>query len=113
MGDSMDGFAQRERAFEAKYIHDEDLHFRINARRNHLFALWVAGLLKYSGDKLEKYVEDVILTDVQKTHEEDVLHKVLKDLAAAKVDMSEHRLRKEFERCLETAQKMLMNDERL
>lgn len=111
MGESNNGFKQRKQAFEAKYHHDEELQFRIIARRNHLFGLWVAGLLGYTGDKVEKYAEEVILTDVQKSHVEDVLHKVLKDIEGAQVQVSEHRLRKELEKCWKIARKMVMNDE--
>jgi hypothetical protein len=34
----MPTFQDRERAFEAKYVHDEDLRFRLIARRDKLFA---------------------------------------------------------------------------
>lgn len=108
---SVNGFIQRKKAFEAKYFHDEDLHFRITARQSQLFGLWAASLLDYKGDKINKYVEKIVLIDVQKTHEEDVLHKVLKDLKEGRVQMSEHRVQKKFEQCWEMAQKMIMNDE--
>lgn len=107
----MDAFTQREKAFEEKYLHDEELHFRIIARRNHLFGLWVAGLLGYYGEKAEHYIENVILTDVQKSHKEDVLHKVLADLKMARIEMSEHRVRKQLDDCWESAKKMIMNEE--
>ena len=111
-GEPMDAFTQREKAFEEKYIHDEELYFRLIARRNRLFGLWVAGFLGYYGEKAERYVEGVILTDVQKTHQEDVLHKVLKDLKKAKIEMSEHRLQKQLDSCWEVARKMIMNEEK-
>lgn len=107
----MDALTQREKAFEEKYLHDEELFFRLIARRNHLFGLWAAGLLGYYGEKAERYVEEVILTDVQKTHHEDVLHKVLKDLKKAKINMSKHRVHKELEMAWETARKMIMHEE--
>lgn len=107
----MNGFREREKAFEAKYLHDEELRFRIKVRRNHLFGLWVAGLLGYNGEEADQYVEEIILVDVQKTHEDDVLHKVLRDLEMAKISLSEHRVRKELEKCGEAARKMIMNSE--
>jgi hypothetical protein len=113
MGKSMNGFREREKAFEAKYLHDEELHFRIKVRRNHLFGLWVAGLLGYNGKEADQYVEEIILIDVQKTHEDDILHKVLRDLQKAKISVSEHRLRKELEKCWEAARKMIMNNKEL
>ena len=39
----MTTFDERERAFENKFQHDQDLLFRIRARRNRLAGLWAAG----------------------------------------------------------------------
>ena len=71
----------------------------------------MAGLLGYYGEKVDHYVEDVILTDVQKNHKEDVLHKVLKDLKTAKIKISEHRVQKQFDSSWKTAKKMIMKEE--
>lgn len=111
MEDSINGFSQREKAFEARYLHDEELNFRIKSKRDHLFGLWAAHLLRYADEKAEKYAEDVMMVAVQRNPHEDVLHKVLRDLEAEHIEMSEHRLQKEFERCWETAQEIVMNRE--
>ncbi|MBI2706800.1 MAG: DUF1476 domain-containing protein [Proteobacteria bacterium] len=108
---SGDGFKDREHSFETKYFHDEELTFRIHAKRNHLFGLWVVSLLGYTDEKADLYIEEIILVDVQRAHKEDVLYKVLKDLEAAKVDISDHRLRKKLEEFEEEARKIIMNDE--
>lgn len=102
------GFNSREKAFEAKYLYDEELTFKINARRNRLFGQWAAELMGYSGDKAESYIDEVIVADLQKSHTETVFSKVLKDLETAKVDISEHRVQKEYEKCYETAREMLI-----
>ena len=50
-------FPERERAFEAKFAHDEELRFRVGARRARLFAEWAAemlGLSREEGDALVK-----------------------------------------------------------
>lgn len=113
MGEFTDGFNEREKAFEAKYLHDEELNFRITSRRNHLFGLWAAGILGYTDEKANSYVEEVIMVEIQKTQDGDVLHKVLRDLEAAKIQMSKHRVRKELTKCWELACKMMMNDKEL
>ncbi len=110
MSNSFNGFEHREQDFEAKYLHDEELRFRMRARRNRLFGLWAAQLLGYSGDKAEHYAEEVIMMETQKTHQEDVLHKVLMDFQMAKIEISEHRVEKELAKCWEMAQKMSMKD---
>ncbi len=106
----MNGFGSREKAFEAKYLHDEELAFRVNIKANQLFALWAARLLGYEEKEAEGYLEEVLRVDFQRTHKDDVLHKVLKDLETAKIDLSEHRVRKELERCGEEARKAIMNN---
>lgn len=110
MDETMNGLTQREKAFEAKFLHDEELNFRINAKRNHLFGLWAADRLRYKGEKAKRYIAEVILADSQKTHEDDVLHKVLRDLKAAKVQLSEHRVRKALQACWREAREIIMND---
>lgn len=107
----MDVLTQREKAFEEKYAHDEEIHFRIITRRNHLFGLWVAGLLGYYGRRADLYIEDLILASVQKASQKDILPKVLKDLQKAKVDLTEHQIRKQLENCEKVAIKMVMHEE--
>ncbi len=107
----MDGFSQRKKAFEEKYLHDQDLNFRIHAKSNYLFGLWAAGLLGYTGREAEKYAQDVLLVEIQKTREENALHKVLTDFEKAKVDVSEHRAQKELEKCWVAARDIVMNQE--
>ncbi len=38
----MTQFDDRERAFETKFAHDEEMKFRITARRNRLLGEWAA-----------------------------------------------------------------------
>ena len=52
-------FHERERAFEAKFAHDEEFRFLVGARRDRLFAEWAAeilGLSREEGDALVKAV---------------------------------------------------------
>jgi hypothetical protein len=55
-------FPERERAFEAKFAHDEELRFLVGARRDRLFAEWAAemlGLSREEGDALVKAVHKI------------------------------------------------------
>ena len=36
----MTGMSDREKAFENKFVHDEEMRFKAIARRNKLFGLW-------------------------------------------------------------------------
>ena len=56
----MTTFNDREKAFEKKYEHDQDLKFKVNARKNKLLGLWAAGLMGKSGADAEAYAKDVV-----------------------------------------------------
>ncbi len=85
----MSQFQDRERAFEAKYARDEDMQFRIMARRNRLLGEWAARLMGLSDAEAESYAKDVIRSDFEEAGEQDVIRKVLGDLTAAGVDSNE------------------------
>ena len=38
----MTTFNDREKAFEQKFEHDQEIQFKVNARRNKLLGLWAA-----------------------------------------------------------------------
>src|SRR5882724_10289000 len=89
----MTTFDDRERAFEAKYAHDEEMQFRVVARRNRLLGEWAAGLMGLTQTETEAYAKDVIRADFEEAGEEDVIRKLLGDLTAAGVDVDEARIR--------------------
>ncbi len=59
----MSTFDKREDGFEKKFVHDEELRFKANARRNKLLGLWAAGLLGKSGADADAYAQEVIASD--------------------------------------------------
>ncbi len=77
----MTTFDDRERAYESKYAHDEEMQFRANARRNKLLGLWAAELLGKTGDAAAAYATEVVKSDFQEAGDDDVLRKVAGDLA--------------------------------
>ena len=108
----MTTFDDREKAFEAKYEHDQELKFKVNARRNKLLGLWAAGLLGKTGDDAEAYAKEVVMADFEKPGDSDVMHKLMKDLAAVGKPMEEHSIRKQSERLADDAKKQIMSEVR-
>jgi hypothetical protein len=108
----MTTFNEREKAFEKKYEHDQDLKFKVNARRNKLLGLWAAGLMGKSGADAEAYAKDVVLADYEKPGDSDVIEKLVKDLAAAGKPMEDHTIRKQAERLAAEAKEQLMKETR-
>jgi hypothetical protein len=77
----MTTFDDRENAFEAKFAHDSEMQFRAEARRNKLVGLWAAELLGKTGDEAAAYAREVIESDFEEAGDEDVVRKVVADLA--------------------------------
>ena len=99
----MSGFDDREKTFESKWAHDEELAFRVMARRNKLLGLWAAELMGLTAGTAEDYAKEVVSADFQEAGEEDVYRKVKGDLDAKGLDVSEHHLRKRMQDLLEVA----------
>ncbi len=89
----MTTFDDRERAFETKFAHDEELRFRVIARRNRLLGQWAAKLMGLSEAEADAYAKDVIRSDFEEAGDEDVIRKVLGDLTSAGVDCDETKVR--------------------
>ena len=89
----MSQFDDRERAFEAKFARDEEMQFRILARRNRLLGEWAARLMSLSEEETIGYAKDVVRADFEEAGDEDVIRKVLGDLTAANVECSEDAIR--------------------
>jgi len=82
----MASFDDREKGYEAKYSHDQELNFKITVRRNKLLGLWAAGLLGKSGADADAYAKEVIASDFEKKGEDDIVDKVTADLKGKGVD---------------------------
>ena len=106
----MTTFDEREKAFEKKFEHDQDLQFKATSRKNKLLGLWAAGLMGKSGADAEAYAKEIVLANFEKPGDNDVLHKLMKDLAAAGKPMEDHTIRKQADRLLTEAKKQVMTE---
>jgi hypothetical protein len=89
----MSQFEDRERAFEAKFARDEEMQFRIIARRNKLLGQWAATKMGLTEAEADSYAKDVIRADFEEAGDEDVIRKLLGDLTAAGIDTDEEQIR--------------------
>jgi hypothetical protein len=101
-------FDDRERAFETKFAHDEDMRFREIARRNKLLGHWAAGLMKLSPVEAEAYAKDVVRADFEEAGDEDVVRKLLGDLTAANIEIDENAIRQALSDKTVEAKRQLM-----
>ncbi|MFN3936997.1 MAG: DUF1476 domain-containing protein [Gemmobacter sp.] len=101
----MTTFDDRERAYEAKFAHDEEMNFRANARRMKLLGLWAAELLGRKGEAAQAYALEVVKADFEEAGHEDVVRKVSADLAGR---ASPEEIRARLESLLPVAKAQLM-----
>ena len=106
----MTTFDDREQAFENKFAHDQEIEFKATARRNRLLGLWAAGLMGKSGADAEAYAKEIVLANFEKPGDNDVLHKLMKDLAAAGKPTEEHTIRRQSERLMVEAKEQIMKE---
>ncbi len=99
----MTTFDNRKDTAEKKFAHDAELQFKASARRNKLLGLWVAGQLGKDGAEADAYAKSVVMSDFEEAGDEDVFRKVAKDLAAGKVEVSEHVLRRTMDELMAKA----------
>ena len=59
----MSSFDDRKKSFEKKFARDEELQFKISARRNKYIGEWVSGILGYNEEQKIKYIQEVIKAD--------------------------------------------------
>jgi hypothetical protein len=90
----MTTFEEREKGFERKFAHDEELKFRATARRNKLLGLWAAGQMGLSGDDAQAYAKEVVKADLVEPGEEDVFRKLRADFDAKGIAQSDHQIRR-------------------
>jgi hypothetical protein len=103
-------FEDRERAFESKWAHDEELRFKIVARRNKLLGLWAAEQMGISGDEAEEYAKGVVRADFEEPGHEDVVRKVQRDFQAKNVARSDHAIRVKMEDLLQIATDQVLHE---
>lgn len=104
-------FNDREKAFEAKFKLDAELHFKATARRNRLLGVWAAEKLGMSESEGVAYAKEVVKSDFEKPGDDDVLQKVLGDFQAKGVEMSAKSLRKQMDELMEVAVEQVQNAE--
>jgi len=94
----MEKFDERKKSFEKKFAHDEELKFKVAAKRNKYLGQWVSQKLGYDSEKEKEYIQAVIKADFQEAGDEDVFRKIKADLKGHNISDEDIRKKmKEFE----------------
>ncbi|MEH6828977.1 DUF1476 domain-containing protein [Parasphingorhabdus sp.] len=89
----MTDFKDRESAFESKFARDEEMQFRVTARRNRLLGQWAAEKMGLTSEETDAYAKEVVAADFEEAGDEDVIRKLLGDLTSAGVEMDDAGIR--------------------
>ena len=97
----MSTFDEREKSFEKKFAHDEELQFKVSARRNKYLGQWASQILGYNSDQEKEYIQSVIKADFAEAGDGDVFRKVKEDLK--NYNISDENIRKKMDELNEKA----------
>ncbi|MGB0854969.1 MAG: DUF1476 domain-containing protein [Pikeienuella sp.] len=104
----MSSLDEREKAFENKYAHDAELKFKVDARRNKLLGMWLAPQIGQSN--AEAYAKTVVMSDLEEEGVEDVVRKVMGDIATANANVSEDDIREKLTELGTVAKEQIMSE---
>ena len=100
-------FDERDKAFENKFAHDQELMFKLTARVHRQVGQWAATEMGKTGIEAENYAVDLVQgemsSDVNK-----LIQRLQKDFTAAKVTVSAEQIQAVIERETEAAKAHLL-----
>lgn len=105
----MTAFDNREKDFEARFKHDQELQFKVTARRNRLLGLWAAERMGLNGEAANTYAKEVIDAEF-KGGDRHVVEKLVADLAAKGHTVTEAQVKFELDHRAEEAKQQIMRE---
>lgn len=100
----------REKEFEARFRHDEELRFKVTARRNRLAGLWAAERMGLAGEAADAYAKTVVAAEFDKGGDKHVLEKLVADLAAKGHAVTAEQMQFELDHFAAQARQQVMNE---
>ena len=101
----MNKFSEREKSFENKFAKDQELQFKISARRNKYLAEWAGLKLGKNDEQKQNYIQEIIKADLEEAGDEDVFRKVKKDFENSAINIDDSEIRNQMSLALERAKK--------
>jgi hypothetical protein len=105
----MSGFDEREKDFEARFKHDEDLRFKVTARRNRLIGLWAAEKMGLAGGAADAYAKSIVDAEFA-GGDPHVVDKLVADLASAGQPVTAAQVQFELTHFSERAKQQVMGE---
>jgi hypothetical protein len=105
----MNSFSEREKDFEARFKHDQELQFKVTARRNRLLGVWAAGRMGLKGEAADAYAKEVVDAEFS-GGDRHVVAKVAADLAAKGDSSTAAQIQFELDHFAEQAKQQIMQE---
>jgi hypothetical protein len=105
----MPTFEDREKEFETRFKHDQELRFKVTARRNRLLGLWAAEKMGLTGEAAEAYAKTVVEAEFA-GGDPHVVEKIVSDLAAKSHGVTATQVQFELDHFAETAKQQVMSE---
>ncbi|MGE3784093.1 MAG: DUF1476 domain-containing protein, partial [Alphaproteobacteria bacterium] len=94
---------------EARFHHDQDLQFKVKARRNRLLGLWAAGRMGLDGDAARAYAQELVDAEFA-GGDQHIIEKVCADLKAKGQSCTPAQVEFELTHLAETAKRQIMRE---
>jgi hypothetical protein len=104
-------FDDRERGFETKFARDEEMAFRVTARRNKLIGLWAAREMGLTPEEGDTYAKSVVQADFEEAGDDDVIGKLIGDMTAAGIEVNADQVRAMLQEKTIEARRQLMESQ--
>jgi hypothetical protein len=105
----MTTFDEREKDFEARFKHDQELQFKVTARRNRLLGLWAAGRMGLSGEAANAYAKEVVDAEFH-GGDRHIVAKIVADLTSKGHAITEAQVKSEFDHLAKEAKGQVMKE---
>jgi len=111
--ETMKKLDERKKGFEGKFARDQELEFKILARRNKYLGVWAAEKLRLSGPAVEEYFAEVIKSDLEEDGDMDVFRKVRKDFDEKGISITDDELRQSMDQFLLQAKEEIIGKDNI
>jgi hypothetical protein len=105
----MTTFDGREKEFEARFKHDQELRFKVTARRNRMLGLWAAERMGLSGDAAQAYAKEIVDAEFH-GGDRHVVDKIVADLAGKGQSCTPAQVRFQLDHLAEAAKRQIMSE---
>lgn len=101
----MTTFDERQKSYEKKFVHEQEMQFKILARRNRLLGEWAATQLHLEKDKVDAYAQEILHAGVNDPKHEAVLTKIMSDFEKAGLEIDQREVERQMANFYDTARK--------